>query len=90
MLIVNNLSKAYGTQTLFDGASFFTARRGSARARGADKRDGATTLFRMILGKRRSDGEIHIPRGYTIRHLSPSTSLSAKGPSSPRRASTFP
>ncbi|HOW54075.1 MAG TPA: ABC-F family ATP-binding cassette domain-containing protein [Syntrophorhabdaceae bacterium] len=70
MLIVTNLSKAYGTQTLFDEASFTV---GPGERLGLVGRNGTgkTTLFRMILGEEEPDsGEIHIPRGYTIRHLS--------------------
>ncbi|MDD3846392.1 MAG: ATP-binding cassette domain-containing protein [Syntrophorhabdaceae bacterium] len=76
MLIVNNLSKAYGTQTLFDGASFTV---GPGERLGLVGRNGTgkTTLFRMILGEETPDsGEIHIPRGYTIRHLSQHISFS--------------
>ena len=70
MLIVTNLSKAYGTQKLFDEASFTV---GPGERLGLVGRNGTgkTTLFKMILGEEGADsGEIHIPRGYTIRHLS--------------------
>lgn len=70
MLIVNNLSKAYGTQTLFREASFTV---GTGERLGLVGRNGTgkTTLFRMILGEEGPDsGEIIIPRGYEIRHLS--------------------
>lgn len=78
MLIVNNLSKAYGTQTLFDGASFTV---GPGERLGFVGRNGTgkTTLFKMILGEEGPDsGEIHIPRGYTIRHLSQHISFSER------------
>jgi ATP-binding cassette subfamily F protein 3 len=78
MLIVNNLSKAYGTQTLFDEASFTV---GPGERLGLVGRNGTgkTTLFRMILGEETPDsGEIHIPRGYTIRHLSQHISFSER------------
>ncbi|NLT22564.1 MAG: ABC-F family ATP-binding cassette domain-containing protein [Syntrophorhabdus sp.] len=78
MLIVNNLSKAYGTQILFDGASFTV---GPGERLGLVGRNGTgkTTLFRMILGEETPDsGEIHIPRGYTIRHLSQHISFSER------------
>ncbi len=76
MLIVTNLSKAYGTQILFDEASFTV---GTGERLGLVGRNGTgkTTLFKMILGEEGSDsGTIHIPRGYTIRHLSQHISFS--------------
>ncbi len=76
MLIVNNLSKAYGTQTLFNEASFTV---GTGERLGLVGRNGTgkTTLFRMILGEEIPDsGEITIPRGYSIRHLSQHISFS--------------
>ncbi len=70
MLIINNLSKSYGTQTLFDEASF-TVGEGERLGLVGRNGTGKTTLFRMILGEESPDsGEIIIPRGYTIRHLS--------------------
>ena len=78
MLIVNNLSKAYGTQTLFDGASLTV---GTGERLGLVGRNGTgkTTLFRMILGEEIPDsGEITIPRGYSIRHLSQHIAFSEK------------
>lgn len=76
MLIVNNLSKSYGTQTLFREASFTV---GTGERLGLVGRNGTgkTTLFRMILGEEEPDaGEIIIPRGYSIRHLSQHISFS--------------
>ncbi len=76
MLIVNNLSKAYGAQVLFSEASFTV---GSGERLGLVGRNGTgkTTLFRMILGEEMPDsGEIIIPRGYSIRHLSQHISFS--------------
>lgn len=76
MLIVTNLSKAYGTETLFDEASFTV---GPGERLGLTGRNGSgkTTLFRLILGEEALDsGEIHVPRGYTIRHLSQHISFS--------------
>ena len=78
MLIVTNLSKAYGTQTLFDEASFTV---GPGERLGLVGRNGTgkTTLFRMILGEEEPDsGEIHIPKGYTIQHLSQHISFSER------------
>jgi len=70
MLIVNNLSKTYGNQVLFSEASFTV---GDGERLGLVGRNGTgkTTLFRMILKEETPDsGEIIIPRGYSIRHLS--------------------
>ncbi|MEN6617445.1 MAG: ABC-F family ATP-binding cassette domain-containing protein [Syntrophorhabdus sp.] len=78
MMIVNNLSKAYGTQILFTDASFTV---GDGERLGIVGRNGTgkTTLFRMILGEETPDsGEIVIPRGYTIRHLSQHISFHEK------------
>lgn len=78
MMIVNNLSKAYGTQILFTEASFTV---GDGERLGIVGRNGTgkTTLFRMILGEETPDsGEIVIPRGYTIRHLSQHISFHEK------------
>jgi ATP-binding cassette, subfamily F, member 3 len=78
MLIINNLSKAYGTQILFTEASFTV---GDGERLGLVGRNGSgkTTLFKMILGEESPDsGEIVIPRGYTIRHLSQHISFQEK------------
>lgn len=70
MLIVTDLTKSYGTQTLFDAVAFtigpkervgFVGRNGS----------GKTTLFRLILGEEEPDrGTITVPRGNTVGYLS--------------------
>lgn len=70
MITVSNLSKSFGSQAVFDGASFTV---GAGERVGLVGRNGSgkTTLFRLILGEEIADGgTITIPRRYTIRHLS--------------------
>ena len=77
MLIVTDLTKSYGTQTLFDSVGFtigpkervgFVGRNGS----------GKTTLFRMIIGEEEPDrGLITVPRGNTVGYLSQHLSFTA-------------
>jgi ATP-binding cassette subfamily F protein 3 len=70
MITVTGLTKSYGTQTLFDSASFTV---GPGERVGLVGRNGSgkTTLFRLILGEEEYDtGSIHISRGYSIGHLS--------------------
>lgn len=69
MIIVENISKSYGSQELFRDTGF----RLNARERlGMVGRNGhgKTTLLRMITGEEEADaGNIVIPRGYTIGHV---------------------
>ena len=69
MIIIENISKSYGSQELFREAGF----RLNARERlGMVGRNGhgKTTLLRMITGAEEPDsGNIIIPRGYTIGHV---------------------
>ncbi len=70
MIQVQNLSKSYGAQLLLDDISFSV---GPGERIGLVGRNGhgKTTLFRMILGEVQPDGgEIRIPAGYTIGHIS--------------------
>jgi ATP-binding cassette subfamily F protein 3 len=77
VLIVTDLTKSYGTQTLFDSVGFtigpkervgFVGRNGS----------GKTTLFRMIIGEEEPDrGLITVPRGNTVGYLSQHLSFTA-------------
>lgn len=70
MLTVTNLTKTYGRQVLLDNVSFSV---GSGERIGFTGRNGTgkTTLFKLILGEEEYDsGDIRIPNGYTIRHLS--------------------
>jgi ATP-binding cassette subfamily F protein 3 len=69
VLTVNNLSKAYGKQTLFEGVSFQV---GQGERVGVVGRNGSgkTTLFRILLGEEEPDGgSVSVPAGYRIGHL---------------------
>jgi len=70
MIQVNNLDKSYGQQAIFDKAGFILSageRVGFVGRNG----HGKTTLFKMILGQDHPDsGNISIPNGYIIGHLS--------------------
>ena len=66
MIQVNNLSKHFGEQVLFDSVSF---QLGSRERVGLVGRNGSgkSTLFKVILNELTSDGgEITIPKGYKI------------------------
>jgi len=70
MLTITNLTKTYGRQVLLDNVSFSV---GTGERIGLTGRNGSgkTTLFKLILGEEEPDsGDIRIPNGYTIRHLS--------------------
>ena len=70
MLRVSDLSKSYGTRTLFDGVTFAITpgeRLGLVGRNGSGK----TTLFRLIMDREVADaGRIERPRQYTVEHLS--------------------
>lgn len=70
MLRVQQLSKSFGTRVLFEDVSFLMnpgERLGLVGRNG----HGKTTLFKILLGEQSSDsGEIILPRGYRIGHLS--------------------
>jgi ATP-binding cassette subfamily F protein 3 len=70
MLTVTGLTKSYGRQTLFEGASFQVApgeRVGVVGRNGTGK----TTLFRVLLGEEAADsGTVVVPAGYRIGYLS--------------------
>ncbi|MCK4537278.1 MAG: ABC-F family ATP-binding cassette domain-containing protein [Candidatus Krumholzibacteria bacterium] len=69
MIIIEKISKSYGSQELFRNTGF----RLNARERlGLVGRNGhgKTTLFRMIMGMEEPDaGSIIIPKGYSIGHV---------------------
>lgn len=70
MLIVTDLTKAYGAQTLFDSVGVTI---GPKERIGLVGRNGSgkTTLFRLILGEEEPDrGAITMPRGNTVGYLS--------------------
>lgn len=70
MIQVNNLNKSYGQQVIFDGVSF-TLNAGERLGLAGRNGHGKTSLLRMILGQEHPDsGNIHIPNGYTVGHLS--------------------
>jgi len=69
MLTVTSLSKAFGRQTLFEGASFLV---GPGERVGLVGRNGSgkTTLFRILLGEEvPDDGSVTVPAGYRLGHL---------------------
>ncbi len=70
MINVQNLVKSYGNQVVFDGVSFLMTpgeRLGLVGRNG----HGKTTLFRMLTGEEQpDDGQIIMPKGYTVGHLS--------------------
>jgi ATP-binding cassette subfamily F protein 3 len=69
VLTVTDLSKSYGRQSLFEGASFQVApgeRVGVVGRNGSGK----TTLFRILLGEEAPDsGAVSVPAGYRIGYL---------------------
>jgi len=69
MISVENISKSYASQELFQGVSFMLSQRERA---GLVGRNGhcKTTLFRMIAGQEQPDtGAITIPKGYRIGYV---------------------
>jgi len=69
MISAENISKGYGSQALFDEASFQINRRERVGLVGRNGH-GKTTLFRLLAGLEESDsGSISIPRGYRIGYV---------------------
>ncbi len=69
MISVENLSKGFGGQALFEGASFKLGERERVGLVGRNGH-GKTTLFRIITGHEHADeGEVIIPRGYRIGYV---------------------
>jgi ATP-binding cassette subfamily F protein 3 len=69
MIIVDNLSKSYGKQALFDAISFKVNRRERVGVVGRNGH-GKTTLFRMIMGEEEPDsGTIVRPKNYRVGHV---------------------
>src|SRR4030043_1186588 len=70
MIQVSGLSKAYGTQVIFDDGGF-TINAGERIGLVGRNGHGKTTLFRMITGEAKPDaGVISIPNNYTVGYLS--------------------
>jgi ATP-binding cassette, subfamily F, member 3 len=69
MIIVDNLSKSFGKQGLFDAISFKVNRRERVGVVGRNGH-GKTTLFKMIIGEEEPDaGTITKPRNYRIGYV---------------------
>ncbi|MBN2184519.1 MAG: ABC-F family ATP-binding cassette domain-containing protein [Candidatus Krumholzibacteriota bacterium] len=69
MIIVENISKSYGSQELFRKTGFKLNSRERLGLVGRNG-DGKTTLFRLITGEEEADsGIITVPKGYTIGHV---------------------
>jgi ATP-binding cassette subfamily F protein 3 len=69
MIVVDNLSKSYGKQGLFDAVSFKINRKERVGVVGRNGH-GKTTLFRMIIGEEEPDeGTITKPRKYRIGYV---------------------
>ena len=70
MIQVSNLSKAYGTQVIFDNVGF-SVNTGERIGLVGRNGHGKTTLLRMITGEEKPDsGVISIPNNYTVGYLS--------------------
>ena len=69
MIIVENISKSYGSQELFRKTGFKLNSRERLGLVGRNG-DGKTTLFRLITGEEEADlGIITVPKGYTIGYV---------------------
>ena len=69
MISVENLSKSFGAQLLFDNISFKVNRRERVGLVGRNGH-GKTTLFRIIAGLESSDsGSVSIPKNYRIGYV---------------------
>jgi ATP-binding cassette subfamily F protein 3 len=76
MIIVDDLSKSYGKQGLFDAISFKVNRRERVGVVGRNGH-GKTTLFRMVIGQEEPDaGTISKPRNYRIGYVEQRISFS--------------
>ena len=70
MIQVQNITKDFGMQRLFEDASFLVSKRERIGIVGKNG-SGKSTLFKMILGEECLDGgTILIPKNYTFGHLS--------------------
>ena len=70
MIKVINLTKSFGSQEIFDDVSF-NVNPGERIGLVGRNGHGKTTLIKMIIGEEHQDsGDIVIPRGYTVGHVS--------------------
>lgn len=70
MIIIENLTKSFGTQLLFRDISFSLGRRERLGLVGRNGH-GKTTLFRLIIGEEHPDaGSVTIPKHYRVGHVS--------------------
>ncbi|NJD55453.1 MAG: ABC-F family ATP-binding cassette domain-containing protein [Nitrospirae bacterium] len=70
MIQINNLSKSFGRQLIFDGVTA-TINQGERVGLVGRNGSGKSTLFRMILDEEHpDDGSVTVPQGYRIGHLS--------------------
>lgn len=78
MIKVINLTKSFGSQEIFNDVSF-NVNPGERIGLVGRNGHGKTTLLRMIIGEEHQDsGDIVIPRGYTIGHVSQHIKFSEK------------
>ena len=78
MIVVDNLSKNFGKQSLFDNISFKVNRRERVGVVGRNGH-GKTTLIRMIAGLEEADsGSISMPRNYRIGYVEQHLDFKAK------------
>lgn len=76
MLQFLDIRKSYGSQVLFDGASFSMVQ-GERLALIGRNGSGKSTLFKLILGSESPDtGQIVMPKGYRCGHLAQHTTFS--------------
>jgi len=69
MISIENLSKSYGRQALFENATFKLGERERVGLVGRNGH-GKTTIFRIITGEEHADeGTVVIPRGYRIGYV---------------------
>ena len=78
MIAVDNLSKSFGAQLLFDGISFKVNRKERVGLVGRNGH-GKTTLFRIIAGLESADsGTVSIPKNYRIGYVEQEPVFSAE------------